>query len=250
MKVTWKLDVLNENLKNYSENVYNNVHGWCCPEHIKVCDFLNFIDINKEGGLCEIGVEHGKSYLLYNSIISPEFKSYAIDIFDSQNLNVSNSGTLNEKLKLFLQNLNQYDVHKGLQTEIIPSDSLDYNKFYSEIKNIRIFHIDGGHDTIHILNDLEFANKVINNEGVVIVDDIMNYSFPSVTEGVYEYLKRQPTLVPFFIGFNKMYLCRASYHSKYMTEFKKYFGDMMLVNFGRFSAWSFNEYEHLKVNDV
>jgi len=266
MKTSWdNLEIKNTNLKNYKDTVYGNVKGWCALESVFICDFLDSIEFNKEGGLCEIGVELGRSYILYNSIIDEKYASYAVDLFYSASQDYNYSGyNLENKIDIFTENVKKYDVHRGKQTNIILADSLEYEKYYREIKNIRIFHIDGGHEVSHILNDLEFANKVINASGVIIVDDYMNSDFPSVTQGIFLYLQKYPTVVPFLSAFNKLYLCRLPFYERYLEKTKSFLQYMSetiknpylhpndsyyTASINRYAMYSINEGRILKDTD-
>jgi hypothetical protein len=83
--------------------------------------------------------------------------------------------------------------------------------------SVRFFSIDGGHTAAHTLNDLQIANECISNEGIVILDDIMNPWWSGVIEGFVKFLQSSPTLVPVAMGHNKLYLSKISYQ-KYYTE--------------------------------
>ena len=157
-----------------------------------------------------------------NQIISKEFKSYAIDLFNQQELNIDRSGL--GSLEIFKSNLKKYDVHNGANTEIIQGDSTDSSMRLREVIGLgllRFISIDGGHTVEHTVSDLFLANDLISNEGVVILDDILNYHWLGVIEGVGRFLEKRPTLVPFAIGHNKLYLAKLSYRDFYFNLFAK-----------------------------
>lgn len=173
----------------------------------------------------EIGVHHGKFYLMLNQLTNITDQSFAIDVFENQHLNIDHSG--HGSLEIFMLNLIQFDAHKGKNTKIIKGDSTDSSLRLRErigYGTLRFISIDGGHTPEHTINDLKISNDLINNEGVVILDDFLNGQWLGVTEGVGRFLSDKPTLVPFAAGFNKLFLCKLSYHGYYykiMNDFHR-----------------------------
>lgn len=210
-------------IQQYTYNGYWNVEGWVEQPLLETFTHLDE-SINQDGGVAEIGVHHGRFYLLLNAMVYDSM-SYAIDIFDDQHLNVDGSG--NGSLSAFKNNLSNYDRHRGNNTNIIQGDSLDSKLNLVETigkSTMKYFSIDGGHNPQHVVNDLKIAEQTIRNEGVVIVDDILHPCWMGVLEGTLEYLRSYPTLVPFSIGCNKLFLCKMSYHPYYINHMKKYGG--------------------------
>lgn len=121
-------------------------------------------------------------------------------------------------------NLQKYDAHQGANTKIVIGDSTDYGLDLEKCigpGSLRLISIDGGHSVEHTVNDLTLANKLINNEGVVILDDVMNYHWLGVMEGLFRFMSTTPTLVPFAIGDNKLYLCKLSFQDFYFRRFSE-----------------------------
>ena len=221
-----------EHLVHYRNNGFNEVQGWCSEALFDTVALLDSVDINKHGGCLEIGVHHGRLYLLLNQVISASATSYAVDIFDSQHLNIDLSGA--GSLKIFEDNLARFDVHKGANTQIVIGDSTDPALRLREIVGdnpLRFISVDGGHTVEHTISDLVLANDLISNEGVVILDDILNYHWLGVIEGVGRFLDRRPTLVPFAIGHNKLYMAKISFRSFYHDLFANSPMNTKIVNF-------------------
>lgn len=207
----------NKKLKDYLHTNFDNVEGWCDRVLFEIFDQLASTEINQKGGFLEIGVHHGKFYFLVNSIIDRKYQSFALDVFDDQSLNIDKSGSGN--LQTFKNNLKNFDAHNGKNTQIISGDSTDQTviKFFDDkIGSFRFISIDGSHTVEHTISDLHLANRLIANEGVVILDDVLNYHWPGVIEGVSYFLKSKPTLIPFAIGYNKLFLVKLSFHSYYL----------------------------------
>jgi hypothetical protein len=213
---------MKNHLQHYYENGFPHVQGWCLEDLFKTINLLDESDINKKGGVLEIGVHHGKFFILLNQIVTSEFNSYAVDVFDNQELNIDKSGL--GSLEIFKSNLENYDRHNGKNTKIIKGDStdpsLDLKKLIG-LGSLRFISIDGGHTVEHTVADLILSNELINNQGVVILDDILNYHWLGVIEGVGRFLDKRPTLVPFAIGHNKLYLAKLTYRDFYFNLFAK-----------------------------
>ncbi|MDG1373249.1 MAG: class I SAM-dependent methyltransferase [Paracoccaceae bacterium] len=205
-------------LQAYRGNGFDDVQGWCLPRLFDIFSFFEQLEFNREGGALEIGVHHGKFFLLMNQLIDPQYNSYAIDVFEDQALNIDKSG-LGDSNR-FERNLKLYDSNKGRNTDIIKGDSTDpLLGLKGRIGHgaIRFLSVDGGHTAEHAISDLELAIDLISNEGVVIVDDILNPHWLGVIAGVFRYLDRQPTLVPFAIGENKLFMCKISFQQAYLS---------------------------------
>lgn len=216
------MELTNPALQRYKDDGFDKIQGWCDHQLFQTVDLLSAQQKPSDGGVCEIGVHHGKFYLLLNSITPKTAKSFAIDLFEDQNLNIDGSGKGDRKI--FEENLAAYDAHNGRNTIIIKGDSTDAGLGLANIilpGSLRFLSIDGGHTAEHTINDLEIANELISNQGVVILDDILNHHWLGVIEGVAKYLERRPTLVPFAIGRNKLYLAKLSYQRFYFNLINK-----------------------------
>ena len=209
----------NRYIENYMNSGFDNVEGWCNPRVGNIVDFLDSLPLNKIGGACEIGIHHGKLFLLLNQTIEEQYKSYAIDVFDLQHLNIDRSG--DAKKEVFAHNIINYDRHKGNNIVLMEEDSLNpKNTIRKNIPSgsLRFMSVDGGHTVEHTVNDLKIASELITSEGVVIIDDITNHWWMSVVEGVCKFLLSYPTLIPFAVGDNKMYFCNVSWHQYYCDQ--------------------------------
>ena len=96
-------------LSNYFNGGFKKVNGWCSDNLFNIIEILDGCTINKEGGIAEIGVHHGKFFLLLNSITEERFKSFAIDLFGAQHLNIDFSGR--GDLEIFKTNFDLNRIH-------------------------------------------------------------------------------------------------------------------------------------------
>ena len=214
------MELNNPNLKQYLDNGFWRVEGYCMVDVFRAVDLIDSTGKNNQGGAMEIGVHHGKFYMMLNALTQAHDQSYAIDVFENQELNIDQSGRGSKEL--FVNNLVNVDAHKGANTEIIQGDSTDTSlDLINRVGagTLRYISIDGGHTAEHTINDLKLANQLIRNEGVVILDDIIHYCWLGVMEGTVKFLQSSPTLVPFAIGHNKLYMCKLSYHEFYYNLF-------------------------------
>jgi hypothetical protein len=210
----------NQLLLNYFNGGFRSVEGWCSDNLFRIIDLLDGCEFNKEGGAAEIGVHHGKFFLLLNSVVDENYKSFAIDLFEQQHLNIDLSGR--GDFDVFKSNLSNYDAHNGRNVSVISADSTDYSgklKNLFDGQKIRFFSVDGGHTVQHTISDLNIANNTICNEGVVILDDILHSGWLGVIEGACKFLSTYPTLVPFAIGDNKLLMCKLSMYPYYFKLF-------------------------------
>ena len=232
------MSFVNKNIEKYMKEGFDNVEGWCDPKVAEIIDMFDSLSLNKEGGACEIGIHHGKLFLLLNQTIEEKYKSYAVDVFDFQHLNIDNSGE--GRKDMFIKNVVNYDRHGGKNIVVIEGDSTDPKNFLKDsVPNgsFRFMSVDGGHTVEHTINDLKISSEMINNEGIVIVDDITNHWWMSVVEGVCKYLLTYPTLIPIAVGQNKLYMCKLSWHdyyynqlnmSRFRTKETKFFGHKLI----------------------
>jgi len=219
---------------------YRAVPGWLNDGAISaVIAFAKWQhDNNVLGDVAEIGVHHGKFFILLANIRRRHERAFAIDIFDDQHLNADKSGC--GDLSKFLENLRQYGSEVGLSVLKKDSKKLTRGDFYSNKKgNIRLFSIDGSHTAAHTCSDLAIASQLIGADGLIILDDFYNPDWPGVQEGFYRHLMNPGCeTAPFAYGNNKLFLCKAASHAKYSSfvenELRPFFNSYRRVEIGAF----------------
>ncbi len=209
-------------LSEYQRGGFNKIQGWVDPNLIELFAAFAALPFNHIGGVAEIGVYHGRFFILLNQLTEQSEKSLAVDIWDNQALNSDGSGAGSTSyLESFRQNLLDYDRHRGSNTHVVAGDSTT-RAVGREIINavgegaMRYVSVDGGHSREHVLNDLRLAEILVADEGVVILDDITNGNWPGVMEGAITYLQSLPPLRPIAIGHNKLFLARITQHTSYL----------------------------------
>lgn len=159
------------------------------------------------GGICEIGVHRGKSFIAMTVGLAEGDEAVAIDIFDAQHLNMeATSVNALRDFKVYLERWGLKD-----RAKIIEGSSLDLEKegFLEEGRRFRLFSVDGGHLDYHVLNDLRVAEATLVPGGIVAADDLLHVHYLGVITGVFQYLNSGGKLVPFALIPNKLLLTDA-----------------------------------------
>lgn len=207
-------------LDTFMSEGFKNIEGWCSPFVAKFVKALDEMQRQRgvRGGIAEVGVHHGLLFIMLNQVCEADERSYAIDIFEDQSLNVDYSGQGSKSA--FVENLKRYDRHRGDNVSIISADStaVEMSKLIKE--PVRFFSVDGGHTVEHTICDLHSAHAALHPEGVVILDDILNSHWLGVLEGAVLFMSQKPTLMPFAIGHNKMFFAQLSHVDRYRQLFK------------------------------
>lgn len=167
-----------------------------------------------KGDTLEIGVHHGRSFLLQNLCAGDGEAAIAVDIFDRQDLNVGHRSG-NGDLEKFTSNLARYgDVAKA---KILQTSSLGLTT--AELKThpdgLRFGHIDGGHWFAAVLSDLRLTADCAGGDCVIALDDFFNPDFPDVAAAYYEWIREKPEFVPICASKAKVYLCRPGAEQLY-----------------------------------
>lgn len=147
------------------------------------------------GGIAEIGVHRGKSFIAMAAGLPDGEEAVAIDIFDAQHLNADGHSV--NALHDFKQYLEQFGLRD--RVEIVEGSSLDLEKegFLKPGRRFRLFSVDGGHLAHHVLNDLRVAEATLVEGGVVAADDLLHQHFLGVLTGVFQYFNSGGTLTPY-----------------------------------------------------
>jgi hypothetical protein len=201
---------MDSRVENYIRRGRFYVDGWLHTEATRVVIALTERQrsLGIAGGIAEIGVHHGKLFILLYLLGQASEKAVAIDLFEDQHLNIDNSGS--GDLAKFRRNLDRHAdsarlvLHQG--------NSMDLT---GAILTRRFVSVDGGHTAEITAHDLATAEAAIAEGGLIMVDDVFNEQWPGVGDGVRRYFERRPNLVPFAIGANKTYFCRPSHRDIY-----------------------------------
>jgi hypothetical protein len=208
--------------KSYIDDGFDKVEGWVASAVLPPLECLDQMSKSFEvrGGSCEIGVHHGRLFIALLNLVGDASRSLAIDVFDLQHLNVDNSGKGSKSL--FLQNLTQHSPYSGsvstVEVDSLSLTSGDIGGISREHGKFRLFSVDGGHTADHAVNDLIIAQELLENGGIILLDDFFHPNWPGVTEGFHRFFERSNRrLAPVCIAGGKLFLTTVSFHKPYVT---------------------------------
>ena len=198
------------------------VEGWLNEYSAELITDINRVQIEERvsGSVGEIGVHHGRLFILLRLLRRPEEASVAIDVFGDQHLNVDQSGR--GDLAKFQSNVEQWSGSD--QLIIIRKSSLDVEarELLEMAGTFRLFSIDGGHTEECAYSDLRLADAVLSPDGVAILDDFSNHHWPSVAAGAARFFLDPTTLGrPFATSPNKMYVAAPEHHQTYRSALRR-----------------------------
>ncbi|TCT06068.1 class I SAM-dependent methyltransferase [Aquabacter spiritensis] len=211
-----------DRLETYVRRGRTRVAGWlsrCDAEMFRVlltCQSAAGL----AGSVVEIGVHQGKSFILL-ALANAGQDCYAIDVFDAQHLNLDASGA-GDKAR-FLANLARFGLDPGaIAIDARPSQAVTAEDIRARVGAARFFHVDGAHHVDAVLHDLALAEASLGDGGILAVDDVFRPEWPDVSLGLFSHIARGETrLVPFAIGFNKTFLCRAAHADRYRAALRE-----------------------------
>src|SRR4051794_25250776 len=160
------------------------VEGWLKDLGIHLIDAVEGRQrvLGVDGHVAEIGVHHGKLFILLSLLRRPGERAVALDLFEDQELNVDNSGRGDRER--FLANVDRH--HRDAPDVVVQkadSNELDGAGLRQLAGGpLRIVSVDGGHTAELTAHDLTTAADALADGGVVILDDCFNEVFPAVAE--------------------------------------------------------------------
>ena len=198
------------------------VKGWLVPGAPEAIVLLSTAQRRAKlhGGVAEIGVHHGKLFILLYLLGLDGERAVAIDLFSHQELNVDHSGA--GDLQSFKQNLRRHAdatrlfVHEGDSTQLTSNDLLQLGS-----GPLRIISIDGGHTADITAHDLATSEGALMEGGIIVLDDCFSEIWPGVIDGVHRHFAQPRTIVPFGIGANKTFFCHPAFAQGYADILRK-----------------------------
>jgi hypothetical protein len=177
-----------------------------------------------EGAVAEIGVHHGKLFIALQLLAPPGAPAVAIDVFDDQDLNVDRSGQGDRDR--FEANVRRWGdwssvvVHQGDSSQLTGHVVLELAQ-----GPVRLFSVDGGHTEDVVTTDMRTAEQALAPGGIVVADDVFNAEWPGVSVGTLRYLDAGGALVPFAIGFNKVYFTDVDHTEQFREAIRRVYGN-------------------------
>lgn len=194
----------------------DSVEGWLNPTAaMAMMELLWYQEAhNCAGGVAEIGIYHGKSFLALVAAARATDSLFAIDLFEKQELNVDGSGSGDRGA--FIANLGRFFPEADV--EIIAETSMRLWELQDklQLRDLRFMSIDGGHTAQLTANDLRFADHSLSPDGVCMLDDVLKPRWTGVLTGLFEFLRTNGDLVPIALVPNKLVLARLDRRESYM----------------------------------
>ncbi len=214
-----------EALNDYLSTGIHKVNGWCVPQLWQSIWPLA-LEIGP-GPVAEIGVFEGKFLigLCKTFDAAGRFDAIALDVFDMQEFNLDGAGV--GKKDILASNIEAHGLDKGalhcVEVDSLTLRSREAQEFCERYGRVAFFSVDGCHEVVHTVRDIEFAMEVTENNGLIAVDDYTNPNWPGVQEAIARmYLMRSYAFVPLVVTCNKLLLCSLSYHAKYLKVIENY----------------------------
>ena len=167
------------------------------------------------GDTLEIGVHHGRSFLLQNLCAADGESAIAVDIFDMQDLNVGHRSGKGDLDKL---NYNLARFGDRAKAKIFQKSSLNLTteELKTHTTGLRFGHIDGGHWFGVVLSDLRLTAGCAGDDCIIALDDFFNPDFPDVAAAYHEWMREVQALSRYALpGAN--YICAGQVPSSYTS---------------------------------
>ena len=199
-----------ERMQAYVRKGAAAVSGWLAPESAAAIAHLAEIQLaeGQSGGIGEIGIHHGKLFLLLYLSMLPTERAFALDVFEHQQFNKDASG-LGDR-GIFLRNLARVGGDPARVTIFAQdSGSVAAPDLLGAVGPMRMMSVDGGHTEAITYNDMALAEAVLRPDGILILDDVYQERWPAVAAGAFRFvLEPGRQLRPFAITPNKTYFCK------------------------------------------
>src|SRR3954469_25323178 len=193
------------------------VEGWLKDLGIQLIDAVegHQRELGVTGPVAEIGVHHGKLFILLSLLRRPGERAVALDLFEDQERNVDRSG--HGDRDRFTTNLQRHQpAAPDVVVQQADSNDLDGTALRALAGGpLRIVSVDGGHTADLTEHDLRTACDALADGGVVLLDDCFNEFFPAVSEGAQRFLRDRRDIRAVGAGGNKTFLCHEAYADNY-----------------------------------
>jgi hypothetical protein len=177
------------------------------------------------GDVAEIGVHHGRLFIMLCLAMSRGERAYAVDMFGDP------PGVNQDDHDQFLANLARFQIQpEHFDLAVQDSRTLVQGRWPESAGNVRMVSVDGDHARDAVLGDLALAAASLNQGGVIIADDLFNPWYPTVTEAIYEYFRDRPGDMepvafiaangPVETGAAKLLIARSGYAARYKVGLK------------------------------
>lgn len=117
--------------------------------------------------------------------------------------------------------------------KLVETDSTQLRKIYPAGSHGRFIHIDGEHSYSAVRSDLELAEHILCEGGIVAVDDFFSMPSACITQAVFDALAARPFALRMFLaGANKAYLSTPKFFARYRRAVLERFSEFAYDEFG------------------
>lgn len=173
------------------------------------------------GGLCELGVHHGRLFFILANLRRAGEKSLAVDLFEdgegnSDRVHRGRNTAMFRNVKRLGLEISDEEVLIANTLQVKPDEII------GRVGKPRIVSVDAGHLYDEVQSDLNLSAQVLADEGVIIADDYFNIYWPDVTTATNDFLAKQNgKFSAFLITPGKLYICRTDYLPLYQEFTRK-----------------------------
>lgn len=174
---------------------------------------LHFLDMVPFGPVVEIGVHRGKYLSILRARMGETCRIVGYDIFNQA------QAPLVERE--FTQAFGVLGNIALVQTD---STKLTPEKVMADCGGSPVFFsIDGSHEADPVLSDIRLAEKVLDDAGIVAMDDVLNPVAIGVNEAIGRHLSSgNAEIAPFAYVSNKLFCCRPHHHADYLARTEEF----------------------------
>lgn len=206
-------------LETYISHSIETVQGYTSSldAHVIAALLSHQNENNIKGHLCEIGVHHGRLFLMLALARRAGERALGIDLFedDAINANTHHAG----RDRALFANARRLGIELS-EDETLKTSSLDIGAadiLRRTTGRIRFFSVDGSHLYQPVEHDLGMAEQTLVAEGIIAIDDFFNKDWADVSFATYDFLRKTNAIVPFAITSSKLYLTAPAAAEQYKS---------------------------------
>ena len=197
------------------------IPGWLYPEAAILTSYLHAFqrELGLAGPVLEIGVYQGKYLSVLYSLSAPDEAVVGVDLF----VGAADPGGPMRRARKAVENA----CGDASRLHLIVADSMELNAARlaksARHDRFRFVSVDAGHTRELVLRDLRTTTPLLQEGGIMALDDVFNCVTPGVMEGTASFfLRDQPALAPFAICYNKLFVTTPAYHARYLAAAKRF----------------------------
>ncbi len=179
------------------------VPGWLPPADRALFDTL-LAQQSESGDLAELGVYQGKTAIVIGSHLRSGETFTVVDLFEESAEDAANSTENDREYSGLMRNQFEANYLKFFETlpNVVTGPSTSILQF-ARHKAHRFVHIDASHLYQHVVADIEAARLLLQEDGIVVLDDIRSAHTPGVAAAAWAAVANG--LRPFAITMQKLY---------------------------------------------